>query len=144
MEMVGVRGVRTWTKHGREPSAGRAPHRLHECNFLRVCRAPDRDATAVGEEDCHEVDRDSLAVGAGFRADDLFSAPALVAVSSAATGAPSDASPSGANRLRAKLAKVIANSQSRIGRPGRSSVAPSDRRSDVRRTGAATPQSGSG
>jgi hypothetical protein len=79
MEMVGVSRIRAWAKHGREPSAGRAPHRLHERRLFRICWAPDRDAPPVGEQDCDNVDRDSLAMGAGFRAHDLVSTPTFVA-----------------------------------------------------------------
>ena len=47
--------------------------------FASVRLARDGDAAAIGENDCENVDGDSLPVGAGFRARNLISPAAIVA-----------------------------------------------------------------
>ena len=50
MEMVGVIWV-AGPQYGREPSAARAPHRLHKQCLLGTRLMPDREAPPIGEQD---------------------------------------------------------------------------------------------
>ena len=78
MEMVGVIWV-AGPQYGREPSAARAPHRLHEQCLLGTCLMPDRNAPPIGEQDRGDVDRDALAVWADLLAWNPVDAAAIVA-----------------------------------------------------------------
>ena len=57
----------TGPQYGREPSAARAPHRLHEQCLLGTRLMPDRNAPPIGKQDRGDVDRDALAVWVDLR-----------------------------------------------------------------------------
>ena len=78
MEMVGVIWV-TGPQYGREPSAARAPHRLHEQCLLGTRLMPDRNAPPIREQDRGDVDRDALAVWADLRSGNPVDVAAIVA-----------------------------------------------------------------
>ena len=78
MEMVGMIGV-AGPQYGREPSAPRAPYRLHEQRLLGSRLTPDRNAPPIGEQDRGDVDRDAFAVWAYFRSWNPVDAAAVVA-----------------------------------------------------------------
>ena len=78
MEMVGVIGV-TRPEYGREPSAPRAPHRLHEQSLWDVRVMPDRNASPIREQDRGDVDSDALAMWVHLRSWNPVDVAAIVA-----------------------------------------------------------------
>ncbi len=78
VKMVGMIWI-AGAQYGCEPSAARAPHRLHEQRLLRTRLMADCNAPSIGEQDCGDVDRDALAVRVDFRPWNQVDAAAIVA-----------------------------------------------------------------
>ena len=79
MHVVGVERVCARTQNRREPAASRRPYRAEVGRFVRAGLPLDEDTPLVRERDRHEVDRQSLGVGADLGPGDAVLRPAIIA-----------------------------------------------------------------